>query len=117
MESVSMDEKKEQRLIEIAKGIVEMTDSVIGVTGKIAELNSDDLRLFKNWFEQIAGHELKIPQDALEVRKYLIDYLKNNNIEVPEEPKYETEQYNFSTSVDFFNSWNNDDMFSSRGSR
>ena len=79
MESVSMNnENREGYLIELAN--VKMTDSVIGVIGKITSLSAEEYMIVKEWYEQLAGHEFNIVRDAIDVRKNAIGYLKSKNI-------------------------------------
>ena len=52
----------------------------------------------------------KIPKDAVEVRKRMMDYLREKNVSFKEDPKYEIHQSNFSS--DFLNHWDQDDQFS-----
>lgn len=105
-----MIKEKEEKLINMAKEIIEMTDSVIGITGKIAGLGSEDFALLKEWFFEVTGRELSIPKDAVEVRKRMMDYLREKNVSFKEDPKYEIHQSNFSS--DFLNHWDQDDQFS-----
>jgi hypothetical protein len=80
------------RLIEIAKELVEMSDSVIGVTGKILEYNDVDLELVKKFYESKTNSVLSIPKDAIKLRKILMEYLRENNIEVRDDPTYEIDE-------------------------
>ena len=102
VEDVSMDEK---HFIDIALEIVEMTDSAIGVTGRIAELSLGDFAMLKNWYEDKTGLKMVIPQDSLKVRKCLIDYLKSKNIDVPKDPKYDIDKKTIINSNEFFHNW------------
>ena len=83
-----------------------MTDSVIGVIGKISSLSAEDYMIVKEWYEQLAGHEFNIVRDALDVRKNAINYLRSKNIDVPDDPTYEVEQFNLVSREDFFRNWN-----------
>ena len=106
MESVSMNNgNKDIYLIELANDIVKMTDSVIGVIGKITSLSAEEYMIVKDWYEQLAGHEFNIVRDAIDVRKNAIGYLKSKNILVPDDPTYDVEQFNPRSSEDFFKDW------------
>ena len=98
------------RLIEIAKELVEMSDSVIGVTGKILEYNDVDLELVKKFYESKTNSVLSIPNDAIKLRKILMEYLRKNNIEVREDPTYEIEQFNTVNIENYLKNLNNDDF-------
>ena len=98
------------RLIEIAKELVEMSDSVIGVTGKILEYNDVDLELVKKFYESKTNSVLSIPKDAIKLRKILMEYLRENNIEVREDPTYEIEQFNAVNIENYLKNLNNDDF-------
>ena len=104
------------RLINIAQEIVDMSDSVIGVTGKILGYKNGDLNLIKAWFNNKTGRELSIPKDAVEIRKLLMEYLRENGIEVLDDPTYEIEQFNPKSSEDYLKILN-DDSVTSRGRR
>ena len=97
-----MDEK---HFIDIALEIVEMTDSVIGVTGRIAELSLSDFAMLKDWYEDKTGLKMVIPQDSIKVRKCLIDYLKSKNIDISEEPRYDMDKKTIINSNEFFHNW------------
>ena len=98
------------RLIEIAKELVEMSDSVIGVTGKILEYNDVDLELVKKFYESKTNSVLSIPKDAIKLRKILMEYLRENNIEVRDDPTYEIEQFNAVNIENYLKNLNNDDF-------
>ena len=98
------------RLIEIAKELVEMSDSVIGVTGKILEYNDVDLELVKKFYESKTNSVLSIPKDAIKLRKILMEYLRENNIEVREDPTYEIEQFNAVNIENYLKNLSNDDF-------
>ena len=119
MESVKIMDKetknREDYLISLADDIVKMTDSVIGVIGKITSLSTDDYMIVKDWYEKLAGHEFNIVRDAIDVRKNAIGYLKSKNIEVLDDPTYEVEQFNPMSSEEFFRNWNDNDRESGRG--
>ena len=118
MESVDMmnneEKNREDYLISLADDIVKMTDSVIGVIGKIVSLSAEEHKIVKEWYEQLAGHELDIVRDAIDVRRNAIDYLKSKNIHVPDDPTYEVEQFNPMSRDDFFKNWNNFDSENGR---
>ena len=107
-------ENREEYLIELANDIVKMTDSVIGVIGKITSLSTEDYRIVKDWYEQLAGHEFNIVRDAVDVRKNAIGYLKSKNIMVPEDPKYDIQQFNPRSREDFLKEWNGFETENSR---
>ena len=100
------DKNREDYLISLADDIVKMTDSVIGVIGKITSLPADDYKVVKEWYEKLAGHEFNIVRDAIDVRKNAMDYLKSRNIEVLDDPTYEVEQFNPMSREDFLRNWN-----------
>jgi len=102
-----MNENNNDYLISLADYIVKMTDSVIGVIGKITSLSAEDYKIVKEWYEKLAGHEFNIVRDAIDVRKNAINYLKSMNIEVLDDPNYEVEQFNPMSTEDFFRNWNN----------
>ena len=108
------NENNENHLVELAHDIVKMTDSVIGVIGKITTLSSDDYQTVKEWYEQLVGHEFNIVRDAVDVRKNAISYLKSKNIYVPDDPTYDVEQYNPMNTLEFFKNWNGSDIDSSK---
>ena len=108
------NENREGYLIELANDIVKMTDSVIGVIGKITSLSAEEYMIVKEWYEQLAGHEFNIVRDAIDVRKNAIGYLKSKNIMVPDDPTYDVEQFNPRSSKDFFSEWNSSEMDSGR---
>lgn len=103
------EKNREDYLIGLADDIVKMTDSVIGVIGKITSLPADDYKIVKEWYEKLAGHEFNIVRDAIDVRKNAIDYLRSKSINVPDDPTYEVEQFNPMSNEDFFRNWNNID--------
>jgi len=102
-----MNKNNNDYLISLADDIVKMTDSVIGVIGKITSLSAEDYKIVKEWYEKLAGHEFNIVRDAIDVRKNAINYLKSMNIEVLDDPNYEVEQFNPMSTEDFFRNWNN----------
>ena len=104
------EDNREKHLIGLANDIVKMTDSVIGVIGMITSLSSDDYKIVKELYEQLAGHELEITRDAIDIRKKAIGYLKSRNIMVPDEPTYDVEQFNPRSSADFFKTWDSDGL-------
>ena len=99
------EKNSEEYLIGLANDIVKMTDSVIGVIGKITSLSAEDYKIVKEWYEQLAGHEFNIVRDAIDVRKNAMDYLRSKNIHIPDDPTYDIEQFNPMSSKDFFNNW------------
>lgn len=106
MDEIKLNENREQHLISLANDIVKMTDSVIGVIGKITSLSGEEYKIVKDWYEQIAGHEFNIVRDAIDIRKNAMDYLKSKNIKVPEDPTYDVEQFNPTSNKDFVRNWN-----------
>ena len=100
------EQNRDEYLIELANDIVKMTDSVIGVIGKITSLSVEDYTIVKEWYEQLAGHEFNIVRDAVDVRKNAVGYLKSKNIMVPDDPTYDVEQFNPRKSNEYFNDWN-----------
>lgn len=109
MDNEDMNKNREDYLISLADDIVKMTDSVIGVIGKITSLPADDYKVVKEWYEKLAGHEFNIVRDAIDVRKSAIGYLRSKNIEVLDDPAYEVEQFNPMSREEFFRNWNNFD--------
>ena len=105
-----MNNNDEMRLINIAREIVEMSDSVIGVTGKILGYGNDDFKLIKDFYESKANKVLSIPKDSVELRKLLMDYLKENNIEVHDDPTYEIEHFDPKSNENYLKNWENDDI-------
>ena len=117
-----MDEmmnSENEHLINIAHEIVAMSDSVIGITGILLEYKKrkeDDYNLIKTWFSKKTGMELEPPKNVIELRKLLMKYLRENGIEVPDDPTYETEQFNPRSNDEYFKILN-DDSISGRSRR